>query len=400
MRNSKRNRNVLTKSIVPRISGLEPHLHLQKQCGVMETKVVLESLKHMRSSVPFTPPLMSGKSKLIPKSKGRNVFSLRHVRAAKEDVLKRFAIAPKTIKGRASAMRSWKEYCKNERYSSIPNENTLGDYIMHEVMRGRVVTGVLTSLSSIGNSLIDEGRLSQERWTRIIQSRAIIRLKVSLKNRDAAIGVHVKKAKAITEAELRILCNEARSYDEKVLAAVAITGFYNLHRGGELVASVAGEEKLKLPFAQSVKVTDESIQYTIRSEKMGQYEKTSSILHRNSVPNWAMLKWKQFWCQRKSLGFASHPDIFVLQSGTVASGRDLSKFLSKYKRFSTHSLRSGGATHMLKNGHTLLQIQVKGRWKGPSALMGYLRRYPEVGRLLRACATVNGICSDAVLEEF
>lgn len=325
---------------------------------------------------------------------------MKHVRQAKEKVIQKFATAPKTKKGRASSLKSWNEFCGKVEVSNIPTVVSLGDYITHEVLRKRKASGILTSISSIGNYLVDEGLMPFPQWTEIIKSREIIRLKKSIKVRDQAIGVHIKKAAAITETQLRSLCEMTEDPDEIVLSAVAITGFYNLHRGGELVASVPGEERLKLPYASSVKVSADCIEYLTRSEKMGQYEKTTSFLRSTVLPKWAMQKWHRFWSQRQNGPFKNHPDLFILSSGVVASGRNLSAFLARIGKFSTHSLRAGGATNMMSKGATLLQVQVKGRWKCNTSLMGYLRASPAVGRALKQYVSVDGICQDPALEEF
>lgn len=326
-------------------------------------------------------------------------FPLAYVRQTREWLLESFAFAPRTVKSRSCAYRSWCSYVDRERISRVPTEQSLADYLVHEIMRGRKISGISTYLGGIGATCKDNNDVSEKAWNEMIQSRLIHLLKRSAERRELLIGIRTKKASAITLEQLERLCKEANTYDERTLAAVSVTGFFNLHRGGELIKPGSGEEVLKQPYAQDVLVSEERIRYVITSTKTRVFVDTELFLRRSELPPWAFQIWTTFWNER-ARRFNGYPDLFLMENGHIATAKQLNIFLSKYERFSTHSLRSGGATYLMLLGRTILQVMQKGRWATIKSVLGYLHENPDLGALLKEVSTFGGAIRDEVLLEF
>lgn len=326
-------------------------------------------------------------------------FPLAYVRQTREWLLESFAFAPRTVKSRSCAYKSWCSYVDRERISRVPTEQSLADYLVHEIMRGRKISGISTYLGGIGATCKDNNDVSEKAWNDMIQSRLIHLLKRSAERRELLIGIRTKKASAITLEQLERLCKEANTYDERTLAAVSVTGFFNLHRGGELIKPGSGEEVLKQPYAQDVLVSEERIRYVITSTKTRVFVDTELFLRRSELPPWAFQIWTTFWNER-ARRFNGYPDLFLMENGHIATAKQLNIFLSKYERFSTHSLRSGGATYLMLLGRTILQVMQKGRWATIKSVLGYLHENPDLGALLKEVSTFGGAIRDEVLLEF
>jgi hypothetical protein len=161
----------------------------------------------------------------------------------------------------------------------------------------------------------------------MIQSRLIQLLKKAIDRREKMLGIKTKKSAAISLEQLENLCKNAQSYNEIVLAAAAITGFFNLHRGGEIISPEADEETLKQPYAQDVCLDTDGIRYVINSMKTQVYTETECFLRKQEVPDWAWEVWLRFLKERNSIGHGGRPDIFVLSTGKIATA------LSKHEKF-------------------------------------------------------------------
>lgn len=335
-----------------------------------------------------------------PAAVKQDEFSLDHVLVVKEWMLKTHTWAPRTLLSRKSSVKSWFEWTERSSVDEVPSVEGISNYLVHEVMRGRRISGISTYLGGIGLHFIDSGALKQEQWTQIITSREVRLLKRAAANRERVLGLKTMKASAMQIEEVELLCKSAQTYDDVVKAAATVTGFFNLHRGGEIVSPNPGEEILKLPFAQRVRVDADGVQYTIQSTKTAVYVETDLRLDRHDVPEWALEIWTRFWKQRSDRGLGDFPDIFILSDMKVLSSSQLNTYLSKTRKLSTHSLRAGGATHMMMSGKTLLQVMRRGRWSTIRSLLGYLRENPLLGNLFKEIKTFNGNLIEPGLADF
>lgn len=360
--------------------------------------VVERKAKHERRVVTSEPPPDKETSN-TSLGEAQATFSMTHIRQTRDWLLHGFAFAPRTIKSRDCAYRSWCEFVDRQRLSRRPTVDSLADYLVHEIMRGRKISGISTYLGGIGATCKDRGEISDSAWNTLIQSRLIQLLKRSAERRELIIGIKTKKAAAITLEQLERLCKEGSTYNHQVLAAVSVTGFFNLHRGGELVRPGSGEETLKQPYAQDVRVDEKGIRYVITSSKTRVFIDTELFLRAADLPPWAFQCWRTFWIERNKR-FSGYPDLFIMENGVIATAKELSIFLSQYEIFSTHSLRSGGATYLMLMGKTLLQVMQKGRWATIKSVLGYLREDPNLGALLKEVSTCAGTLREEVLLEF
>lgn len=346
---------------------------------------------------PVKPVEVASTTKQVAKTSN---FSLAHVRKVKKWIIEEFGLAKQTKKRRTVAFASWKKFITAQKLSLVPTGVTLTDYMVHELLRGRKLSGISSYLGGIGATLQDDGVLTLLEWRGLVQSKLVRDLKKSAAVRERAIGIGLQKAEAITLEELEHICERPESYDDLVLMAVCITAFFNLHRGTELVSPGRGQERLKQPYAQDVTVESTGIGYTIRNQKTKTYQVTKLFLVEDDVPKWAMELWKKFWAARTENGWKDHADLFVLSSGRVVLANQLNAFLSRGRKLSSHSLRSGGATYLMQKGMTMAQIMQRGRWTTMQSLLGYLRDNPRLGKLMHTVATVGGICTQPELAEF
>lgn len=320
------------------------------------------------------------------KENGKNSrsYTVPQLRRARLKLLEGFGLSVQTKKSHVCAYRSWKSHWRN--IKSVPkiSVDSILDYIMHQLSEGRKMSGISTYLGGIGATLINKGRISSDSWKQLISSPEIQSCKAAARKREDVLGIGIKQVEALNEIELQYLCQSAQTFDEITLAAVLVSGFYNLHRISELVVSTKNESPLKRPCARDVEVNNETITYVIRSQKMRQFKQTKLCLHSKEIPKWAFNTWKCFWEQRSNSSVRLHPDLFVKASGEAVTSYDLNKFLSKgYRKLSSHCLRAGGATKMLIDGASLAQICAKGRWACVDSLLRYLRRDPNMIELLR-----------------
>jgi len=292
----------------------------------------------------------------------------------KSRFLREFGLARRTRKTHQAAYASWKRYWEQRQEVPRMDEKHLTDYMFNELLRGRKISGISTYLGGIGATMVDRNEISEEQWRSIVESRAVRSLKKAAAKREIVLGHTIRQSSAITEQELRKLCNTVRNFDDQAIASAAITAFYNLHRGSELILTDSSDSSLKRPFSGDIKITDSTITYRIRSEKQRQYKATPLCLEKDSLPSWAFTLWKTYWDDRTGSKVRGHPDVFVKGNGKVVTATDLNLFLNRGPRkLSMHSLRAGGATNMLLKGATMIQLCAKGRWSSEQSLLRYLR---------------------------
>jgi len=299
-------------------------------------------------------------------------------------MLTNFGAANRTLKVRSCAHKSWIEYWKHIGREAAVDAANLARYIVHQILGGKKISTVSTYLGGIGVVLVEAGDITEKQWDTIITSRLIREVKKAAVQRETLLGVKVRQSDAITVEELELLCKSANSYDEHTVAAAAITAFYNLHRGAELLQSDSTDNPLKRPYAGDVCIRNKTISYKIRSQKVRQFVVVELCLRSEEIPGWAYAMWERFWQLRSSAAISGHPDLFVKSTGKVLTAGDMNQFLSRgHRKLTTHSLRAGGATYMLAKGATVAQLCNKGRWSSVESLLRYLRKDPKLKELLQ-----------------
>jgi len=269
--------------------------------------------------------------------------------------------------------------------------------MVYEILRGKKISTVSTYLGGIGVTLIESNFVSEKDWNALITSRLVKQVKKAANSREMLLGIQVRQADALLMEELELLCKDAETYDEYAFCAVAITSFFNLHRGAELIQSDRADNPLKRPYAGDVSITGDTITYKIRSQKMRQFAVVELCLRGSELPAWAFEKWSKFWQMRSSMSIKSHPDLFVKSGGTVITSGDMNRFLSRGPRkLTTHSLRAGAATYMLSKGATITQLCNKGRWSSVESLLRYLRKDPKLTELIE---TIRKFWGESSLPE-
>jgi hypothetical protein len=204
-----------------------------------------------------------------------------------------------------------------------------------------------------------------------------IQLKNFLKGLHRADKTHRKRPKRVP-ITIWALAKFVRliSYSEMLVFAAVVVGFHGLFRASEIVAKVASKPYLLRKHISIFK--DYFIVHLVRS-KTDTFDAGVDVTIYATGGPLCPLRWIQIMLDRAPL---KNPDAPVFQraNGRPITYNILQSFIKKLcakaglnsSRYSTHSLRIGGATTLMALGFSADTVKELGRWKS-IAYQTYIR---------------------------
>lgn len=288
--------------------------------------------------------------------------------------------APDTLRGRNHAVRSWKKFVG----AGKPTEELIWLYVVNEIDKNRKVSGIKTYLASLKKyfrlkdpavdiRMFDSARIKDTLW------QGAARMKKA--------GHFTKRAVVIKEAQVQSICKSARSFDDKLFAALVVALFYNVARGAEMVhpGHLRSQKSNKLPLYGNVSTSLDRTRIRIMSQKNDQFRPHDLDYNAETCPSWARTTLFEYAAERSNpdRGMAWLPEFFVREDGVVPTtswlGRKLKGALGV--EYTAHGLRAGGATRMALLGYTAFEIQLAGRWTS-DAFLSYVSDNEALARAL------------------
>jgi hypothetical protein len=193
-------------------------------------------------------------------------------------------------------------------------------------------------------------------------------------------GVPTNRKRALTMDDLQRVVNHylgSNSHDDLLFVCQLLSGFFALHRLGEL--TIPDDKSLvdhrKITKRTSVKVTNDYYSYFLNSHKADKtFEGNTVIVQRHHIAIDPLFHFKKYLSSRDHL-FPFASDLWLRADGSRPTR---SFFMSRLKLFfdsdvAGQSMRAGGATSLAESGVPPHLIQAIGRWAS-KAFQIYIRK--------------------------
>ena len=155
-------------------------------------------------------------------------------------------------------------------------------------------------------------------------------------------------------------------HDDKLFAALLVTGFHALMRLGELVwpDAIQLQSLRKISLRRSLRTTADSYSFVLPTHKALKAGHGEEILVRAFTPTVNPLPILLAYMRSRDLHFFSAPELWLTRDGAIPTR---TWFMRRFRRFfgsefAGHSMRSGGATTLALIGKPPHVIQTLGRW--------------------------------------
>jgi hypothetical protein len=195
-------------------------------------------------------------------------------------------------------------------------------------------------------------------------------------------GIPTNRKRALTMDDLQHVVNHystSSSHDDFLFVTQLLSGFFALHRLGELTTpddkSIIDHRKITK--RTSVTVTNDDYRYFLNSHKGDRtFEGNLVIVQRHNIAIDPLFHFKKYLSSRDRL-FPFSSDLWLRADGSRPSR---SFFISHLNLFfesdvAGQSMRAGGATSLAENGIPPHLIQAIGRWAS-KAFQIYIRKNP------------------------
>ncbi|CDO77837.1 hypothetical protein BN946_scf184714.g12 [Trametes cinnabarina] len=171
------------------------------------------------------------------------------------------------------------------------------------------------------------------------------------------------------------------SYDNLLFRAIVISGFFGLHRLGELVDPDRPDlhNWRKTIKRSSVHLFEDNFSYVLPTHKADPHHLGSHVVISSDHPDVNPARIFAAYLRARDAKFRFQPALWITSDGRVPTR---SWFISRLRRvlpssYAGHSLRAGGATYFAARGWSDDRIQALGRWSS-EAYRIYIRENPVI----------------------
>lgn len=271
-------------------------------------------------------------------------------------------------------LKSYLSFIRSHKFAVEPNETTLALYVVYmcQFIKASSVESYLTGITHYLSPFYPE----LPKW----RSSTIVCQALRGCKKLNTTGVHRKRA--LTIDDLNLISNTlipSDTYDDKLFLAILLSGFFGLLRLGELVYPTdrSLDDPRKSIKRETMHLEASHLRFLLPYHKADRFFQQNTIL---ILPNNAPcdpIRAMARYVTRRDRFFPTTADLWVRADGSKPRRN---WFLSHLKAFhlgdvAGHSLRSGGATMLAKNGVDLQIIQALGRWSS-DAFRSYIRLHP------------------------
>jgi hypothetical protein len=305
---------------------------------------------------------------------------LRVLRAEAAELAREHRGAPTTMRTRTQAIKSWRRFAGKE----VPTDELALLYVVQEIKRNRKPSGIKTYLSGIRahfrlrNSPVAADAFSHWKVKEALKQGAL---------RIAKAGHGVKRAIAWSVSQVKKICLGARTYDERLFAALIVTLFFNISRGAECVVPghVAVQRYNKIPLYGNTSCSKRKVSIRIMSTKTAQFRTFDLTFDRENTPDWALHALFLYVRARGAFGsgLLAFPELFLRADGVSPTTSWLMRMVKRAlgNEYTIHGIRAGGATRMAEEGYSAFEIQLAGRWTS-DAFLAYIDETPSLAKAL------------------
>ncbi|KAI9087797.1 hypothetical protein DFS34DRAFT_671795 [Phlyctochytrium arcticum] len=232
-----------------------------------------------------------------------------------------------------------------------------------------------------------ESGMRQE-WEAIKEDPVFKDMENAIKKVQGHLGLNKapRRKPALTVGDIEVLSRapQRADYDHALFMAIVTTGFFGLCRLGELVwpDDVWLQSPLKIPARSSLELGPTSLP--------GDHRASANRAFGHGMQAWDIMIDYAAW--RDLLHKDNHKDfLFLRKDGSVPTRK---WFIQKLKalagsQFAGHSLQSGGATWLARQGASVIQLMRAGCWKS-DVFLSYIRANLSLGEALQATEAWNG----------
>lgn len=293
------------------------------------------------------------------------------------------ALASSTKSKYRSAVISFLNFCRSEKFSPIPSITSLSAFISCSCRRVSHRTGSQVSPRTVEayiSGIASAFKFVLPNITQITNHPDVRRV---LKGCKKQFSVPIVRKEPLSIKDLISVSGKSKKdFDSLLFTAMLLTGFHALHRLGELTVTDNSNfrDVRKVISRLSVVVSDCQgfIRYTLPYHKgdpffLGSTVIVGSCAIEGACPVKALLAYFDV----RDQAFIVSPHLFITSSGALPTR---SWFLRRFHNFfdknkSGHSMRSGGASALAQAGLPLEYIQDVGRWSS-EAFKTYIRDHP------------------------
>ncbi|GAA6029109.1 hypothetical protein JCM8097_001603 [Rhodosporidiobolus ruineniae] len=300
---------------------------------------------------------------------------------AYRDVLVEAALEPRTRRAYARAVRQWTAFALAARVDWVPTADSLADFV---AWRFLTVTTVAQTLSGLANTF--EPLLGLAAWKEIRDSRLVKQTIVGgTKLRRSAPRLAVPLPFSVADFVLRsALSDPRRSFDAVLFFAMLALGFGTCARGAEIAVPASKKDRnpKKVLKRSTVDIESDSVVVFLPYSKA---DRTYQGGYLTFVDNALSSAWSASFRRYLRLRDARFPlrgsdDFLFLRRDGSPPTRPW--FVSMLKstfgsQYTGHSLRAGGATHLVLSGWPPEDVRRHGRWRSET-WDHYIRISPAV----------------------
>jgi hypothetical protein len=275
-----------------------------------------------------------------------------------------------------SALNSYLTFCNIHNLPVDPTQDTLSFYI--------VFLSTYIKPDSVNSYLSGICRQLEPFFPEIRRNRNSMLVSRTMTGCMRRFGSPVNRKTPLSHANLLFVLDRmlsSPSHDDRLFAALILTGFYALMRLGELLFpdKRAHRNYRKISLRHSVSILPSQYSFFLPSHKADPFFEGNTIVVQNNET--ATNPYPHFlaYLASRDSKFPLHPELWLTSRGTVPTRH---WFMSRLraifpKNIAGQSLRSGGATSLAEGGADLETIQAVGRWSS-NAFRIYIRKNPVV----------------------
>ncbi|THH16009.1 hypothetical protein EUX98_g9370 [Antrodiella citrinella] len=278
----------------------------------------------------------------------------------------------------SSHLQSYLTFCKLHDFAIEPTADTLSFYTVfmcHHIKPDSVdsyLSGICNQLEHLFPTV------------RSIRKGALVTRTLAGCRRLFNTPTSRKQPLAIDDCFRLLTAFPPSSHDNILFRALLVSGFFALHRLGELVwpDKVELRSWRKVIKRSSVKLYPTAFGYVLPTNKSDPVYASATIII-EQLPQLSVnpLPCFQQYLSSRDKRFRFHPALWVTSQGTIPTRAwflsRLRKIFPPSSNIGGHSLRSGGATHFAIIGWPDDRIQALGRWSS-DAFKIYIRKNPVV----------------------
>ena len=281
-----------------------------------------------------------------------------------------------TCRTYSSALNSWLAFVNLHHFPIEPTEDSLSFYIvfMCHHISPRSVKSYLSGL--VQQLEPDYPNIRQIRTSQLVTRT----LKGCLKSHSKAI----RRKEALTIHDVRFVHDRVRNphpHDDKLFAALLVTGFHALLRLGDLTFpdDVSIRDWRKIVRRNSLIVSRDEYEFVLPMHKADKFFEGSKVLVRPFTSAFDPCIAFQCYIDSRDQLYPAASPLWLTADGSVPTR---SFFISRFRRFFPNSLggasmRAGGATYLAQLGTPSDLIRALGRWTS-DAWQIYIRVHPTL----------------------